>query len=1562
MQERARIVPAEVLYRTRRDNPHHMVYTHRSEESVLVTDGNQLDRTFIQPESLEALQRSGYSFIHVGILQFRVQILHRAEEGTMAMVVFRDNRWQGDQAIFATMEIDLTKGYLMVYVIPDTMMTVGDFARNIGISVQTRGYSNWQNGEANLLITRGMTGRLSNTPNVAFAYQVDGAVDYLISHGVKAIAGKKYDPSRLRGQQWVMRPPRLDITPMQPQTAETRTLIDGSVSIRFGDYQASTSRPPRYNEEDEETASTEEEIIAVWMIGPEEQPDDTDRVKVWEESCSGNGRFYRYYTAPPQHVGEIIATGWGSDDDSDELELEVQQFLETLEHEDDADMHPEHQEFLDGLTDGLTTWSIDSYTEGGGEEQLIATFGEMEYPTLRRIVEENRNQAQDEGPSPSLKRDQQVYSHSEVVDYNPPADIAMTPVGYPPATNLEIPAQPQYDGARPRGPFKGSKYNEWWQLPSAQTNTGAIFVMPRQIGLFHDVFDRWESITKNYVTMQGITDATEKVEFIENLLGEMEKQTWIQWRMMYPTEFETIITRAEGREGTQNILSQIRRVFSLEDPATGTTHIQDQAYRDLERLTCNNVKDLVQYLNDFGRLAAKTGRMFLNTELSDKLWLKMPGDIGQRMKMAFNAKFPGNQIGVFPRILYAYQFMEQECKNAAFQRSLKNLAFCKDIPLPGYYAESSKSRYGARKSTTYKGKAHSTHARIEKKKHLVRNRRCKCYLCGDEGHFARECPNERRNVRRVAVFENLALPDDYEIVSVQDGEEESDAIYSLSENENGVDLEPVVGAATEETCFMFREEDNSYWVGKGGYLAYKRVTKAQYECKHTWAHNKEVEAQWINCSFCKRPTNRKCRAHCPKCRLTTCEMCADPFCEINVVREPEIYKPYDPHGLIQQQRDYIAWCEGEMSRLRREVEFYKKKEEDRLAKDLEKERARQEKIDAEREASSSKGKEVRTIAAAAGESEQKVKEEKPVRENNNLYNMTVEVDIPGVPKFSLRAILDTGATVCCVDSKALPKEAIEDNTFEVHFRGINSKQSVNKKMKYGRMSVGGHNFRIPYTYTFPMDLGGKKQFILGCNFIRSMYGGVRLEGNTVTFYKNITAIDTKTVAVLEELEEEDLQLYNLAVLPQKGGEAFERKNRRLIEELKNQAIFQRKMDQCFKGTEKFIAVYIDDILVFSKNEEEHAGHVRKMLEIVKSNGLILSPTKMCLAQRSVEFLGAIITGGKLQLQPHIIKKVVQFDKPSLETTKGLRGFLGLLNYARAYIPNLGRLLSPLYAKTSPTGERRFSKEDWKLDSNIQTEVQKLPDLNLPPEECCIIIETDGCIDGWGAVCKWKKKRADSRNTEMVCAYGSGKFENPKSTIDAEITAVIKALESFKIYYLDKQCLVIRTDCQAIVSFFNKSCNHKPSRVRWVSLVDYITGMGLEVKFEHIDGKENQLADVLSRLISMFIFSGEQERCQALAGDVDNGLRELQECPQSIREEMKSQLINYLTRNIHISWPMMDSCNRKGCRWKEEGAYHLTYQTPLQNSALTSKMRLPREPSLLSLINSYKLMSITVNRL
>lgn len=56
MRERASLVPAEVLYHSRRDDMHHRVYTHRSEEAILCVDNQQVDRTFIQPQSYESLR------------------------------------------------------------------------------------------------------------------------------------------------------------------------------------------------------------------------------------------------------------------------------------------------------------------------------------------------------------------------------------------------------------------------------------------------------------------------------------------------------------------------------------------------------------------------------------------------------------------------------------------------------------------------------------------------------------------------------------------------------------------------------------------------------------------------------------------------------------------------------------------------------------------------------------------------------------------------------------------------------------------------------------------------------------------------------------------------------------------------------------------------------------------------------------------------------------------------------------------------------------------------------------------------------------------------------------------------------------------------------------------------------------------------------------------------------------------------------------------------------------------------------------------------------------------
>ena len=110
------------------------------------------------------------------------------------------------------------------------------------------------------------------------------------------------------------------------------------------------------------------------------------------------------------------------------------------------------------------------------------------------------------------------------------------------------------------------------------------------------------------------------------------------------------------------------------------------------------------------------------------------------------------------------------------------------------------------------------------------------------------------------------------------------------------------------------------------------------------------------------------------------------------------------------------------------------------------------------------------------------------------------------------------------------------------------------------MMIGDNSFIIPYTYAFPMKLGDDIQMIIGCNFIRAMQGGVRIEGNMVTFYKNLTTINTlpyvPVTAAIEELqlEEEDyIQIQELVLYsaePQKDEDKLRAQFGSLIEKLK----------------------------------------------------------------------------------------------------------------------------------------------------------------------------------------------------------------------------------------------------------------------------------------------------------------------------------------------------------------------------------------------------------------------------
>ncbi|ERN20004.1 hypothetical protein AMTR_s00071p00160110 [Amborella trichopoda] len=180
---------------------------------------------------------------------------------------------------------------------------------------------------------------------------------------------------------------------------------------------------------------------------------------------------------------------------------------------------------------------------------------------------------------------------------------------------------------------------------------------------------------------------------------------------------------------------------------------------------------------------------------------------------------------------------------------------------------------------------------------------------------------------------------------------------------------------------------------------------------------------------------------------------------------------------------------------------------------------------------------------------------------NRLYNMIIEMDIPGLSKFSIQAILDTGCTTCCIDRKAVPAEALEALSYSVTFNCVSSVQESKTKVKNGMMTIGEHRFRIPFTYAIDMTVKDGIQMLVGCNFIKANSGGLRIEGTTVTFYKNITTLHTTTeiqkaaMAIPElDMNEEEYRSIQEAVYYGKEGtnERFVQRFSKLLQEFKAQ--------------------------------------------------------------------------------------------------------------------------------------------------------------------------------------------------------------------------------------------------------------------------------------------------------------------------------------------------------------------------------------------------------------------------
>ena len=129
------------------------------------------------------------------------------------------------------------------------------------------------------------------------------------------------------------------------------------------------------------------------------------------------------------------------------------------------------------------------------------------------------------------------------------------------------------------------------------------------------------------------------------------------------------------------------------------------------------------------------------------------------------------------------------------------------------------------------------------------------------------------------------------------------------------------------------------------------------------------------------------------------------------------------------------------------------------------------------------------------------------------------------------------------------------------------------------------------------------------------------------------------------------------------------------------ATFMRVINDLLRPfLDEFVIVYLDDIFIFRKSREEHVMHVNKVLDALRKEQLFLKMSKCEFGKNYLVYLGHIVGGGELKIDPSKVDFIVNFPTP--KSVKEVTSFLGATQYWRKFIANFSSIAALLHALTS----------------------------------------------------------------------------------------------------------------------------------------------------------------------------------------------------------------------------------------------------------------------------------------
>lgn len=288
------------------------------------------------------------------------------------------------------------------------------------------------------------------------------------------------------------------------------------------------------------------------------------------------------------------------------------------------------------------------------------------------------------------------------------------------------------------------------------------------------------------------------------------------------------------------------------------------------------------------------------------------------------------------------------------------------------------------------------------------------------------------------------------------------------------------------------------------------------------------------------------------------------------------------------------------------------------------------------------------------------------------------------------------------------------------------------------------------------------------------------------------------------------------------------------------AVFQALVNDVLRDMlDRFVFVYLDDILIFSRSKQEHVKHVRQVLRRLLENQLFVKAEKCEFHVSKVSFLGSIVAEGSLQMDPSKVRAVSEWPRP--ETRKQLQRFLGFANFYRRFIRSYSSVAAPLHVLTSPGTSFRWTPAAEEAFQHLKQRFCSAPILTLPDPNQQFVVEVDASDVGVGAVLS---QRSSVDNKIHPCAFFSRRLspaERNYNIGDRELLAIKLALEEWRQWLEGTpQPFLVWTDHKNL-EYIRTAKRLNPRQARWSLFFNRFN-----FSLSYRPGSKNAKPDSLSR--------------------------------------------------------------------------------------------------------------------